>query len=131
MDSDYYDKHGKDFANTTRQLDVAPLMGDFLRLLLAGGHILDAGCGSGRDTKAFAELGYTVTAIDSSPSMVSMAAEYSGQEVLELSFQEIDFHETFDGIWACASLLHVPQVEMNDALARLTTALKPGAVMYA
>jgi 2-polyprenyl-3-methyl-5-hydroxy-6-metoxy-1,4-benzoquinol methylase len=80
----------------------------FLALLKPGARILDAGCGSGRDLKAFSERGYQVVGLDASELMVRLAREHSDQQVHHLAFQEVTYKEEFDGIWACASLLHVP-----------------------
>ncbi len=80
--------------------------------------ILDAGCGSGRDAKAFLERGYTVSAFDASPVLARLATVHTGLP-------------RFDGIWACASLLHVPLADLPDVFQRLDRALKPGGVLYA
>jgi SAM-dependent methyltransferase len=102
----------------------------FLALVPAGGHILDVGCGSGRDTLAFLGRGFRVTAIDASAVMARLASERLGQAVAVLRVQDLDYENQFDAIWACASLLHVPAREMGDVLARLTRALKPGGIWY-
>ena len=90
----------------------------------------DAGCGSGRDTKFFLEKGYSVVAFDNSPNMVRHAAELTGQKVLLLSFEEIEFKEMFDGIWACASVLHVPENNISTVLSKFTAALKDDGILY-
>jgi SAM-dependent methyltransferase len=102
----------------------------FFNELAPGAHILDAGCGSGRDTKAFLERGYLVTAIDASPEMAKLATALTGHPCEILSFQQMQFHETYDGIWACASILHVPKHEMLDVIRRFTNALKVGGALY-
>jgi 2-polyprenyl-3-methyl-5-hydroxy-6-metoxy-1,4-benzoquinol methylase len=99
-------------------------------MLPPNAHILDAGCGSGRDSKAFTSMGFRVTAIDASEEMVSLASQYSGLPVKLLRFQDLDFNEEFDAIWACASLLHVPRAEIDDVLTRLANAPKSGGIMY-
>ena len=110
---------------------MSPLYQRFLPLLPPAGRILDAGCGSGRDLRAFAEMGYRATAFDASPALIALAEAYAGQPVFRARFQDIDWQESFDGVWACASLLHLPASELPDALGRLSTALVPGGVMYA
>jgi SAM-dependent methyltransferase len=102
----------------------------FLVLVPAGGHILDAGCGSGRDAREFKRRGYRVTAMDASAEIAGLASEVVGQAVEVRRFQELDTHEMFDGIWTCASLLHVPSAEMDDVFARLTRALRPSGIWY-
>ena len=91
----------------------------FLIHVPAGGDILDAGCGSGRDALAFHRAGYRVTAFDASPEMCRMARQYTDLPVIQMTFQEMTWRSAFDGIWACASLLHVPQVELPDVLGTL------------
>jgi SAM-dependent methyltransferase len=103
----------------------------FLKLLPEGAHVLDAGCGSGRDSRSFLEKGYEVTAFDASEALVALASEHAGIPVLRMRFDELRFEESFDGVWACASLLHVPQSEMDGAISNLSRSLKPGGVFYA
>lgn len=102
----------------------------FLSRLPAGVHILDLGCGSGRDSRAFLDMGYRVTAVDGSPALCVRASQYAGIPVRCLRFQELDYIAAFDGIWACASPLHVPKSEMPDVMARVSRALKPGGILY-
>ena len=104
----YYDENASAFCEGTRNADMSEMRGRFLRYLKPGALILDAGCGSGRDSKAFIESGYRVVALDGSKEMCRQASAYLGQEVQCRLFEEIDEKEVYDGIWACASLLHVP-----------------------
>lgn len=127
----YYDQNARTFAEETLTVDMTPLYSRFLPLLPPASHILDAGCGSGRDARAFSVMGYSVTAFDTSPTLAALASNHLGAPVEVLCFQEIDWRECFDGIWACASLLHVPEAELADAVSRLSTALKPAGVLYA
>lgn len=126
----FYRKNAQQFFDRTAHLEVENLYARFLPLLSAGARILDAGCGSGRDTKAFAERGYEVVAFDATPEMVALAEQFSGQPVRLLRFQEMDFVEEFDGIWACASLLHVPLAELSAVFDRFIRALKPNGYWY-
>jgi hypothetical protein len=109
---------------------MEPVYQRFLRLLPPAGHLLDAGCGSGRDTKAFAQKGFSVDAFDASPQLAKLAAAYTGRPVEVMSFLEFERHHRYDGIWACASLLHVPEVELAQVFQRLWHGLKPGGVLY-
>ena len=104
---------------------------EFLKNLHDNACILDAGCGSGRDAKLFKNLGYNVMAIDGSAEMCKLASKHSGVNVKHMQFQEIDFKNKFDGIWASASLLHVPTEEIEDVLKRLKDALKQNGILYA
>jgi 2-polyprenyl-3-methyl-5-hydroxy-6-metoxy-1,4-benzoquinol methylase len=127
----YYNEHAEQFCAQTLPLDLGALYAPFLALLPPGATILDAGCGSGRDSLFFQQQGYQVTAMDAAAKMVELAAQQLGQPVLHLSFQALEAQAAFDGIWACASLLHVPRVQMDDVMARLARALKGGGVLFA
>lgn len=129
--SNYYNDNAETFFEGTVQSDMSGNYIDFLSKLAKGSHILDAGCGSGRDSKNFKDLGYQVTAIDASETMCTLASEYINQPVEQIRFQEIDFENVFDGIWACASLLHVPSQELPEVLKNLYRALKPQGILYA
>jgi SAM-dependent methyltransferase len=102
----------------------------FLKLIPAGGRILDAGCGSGRDSLAFLRLGYEVVSIDASGEMVKATSDLTGQDARLMKFSDMNFESEFDGIWACASLLHVPRTDLSEVLGRLWTALKLDGVFY-
>ena len=130
MTLDYYERNAESFFNATIDVDMRPLYRRFLALLPPKARILDAGCGAGRDLRAFSELGHRVTAFDASPALAALAAEYAGQPVACARFDEIDWREAFEGVWACASLLHVSGTELPDALRRLACALVPGGVLY-
>lgn len=103
----------------------------FLAYLPAGAAILDAGCGSGRDAVAFVGAGYQVSAFDGSPELAAMAAQRLGLEVAVKRFEDLTLEPRFDGIWACASLLHLPARRLSDAFQRLGNGLRPHGVLYA
>lgn len=127
---DYYDTNAEEYIQSTIRLDLHELYKPFLRQLPSGAHILDAGCGSGRDTKAFLDLGFRVTAIDASSELARLATIYTGQVCQVMFFHEMKFQDEFDGIWACASILHVPKSEMDIVMPLFIRALKPGGVFY-
>lgn len=128
---DFYNENASSFFEGTVGADMSENYKAFLERLPQGAHILDAGCGSGRDSLAFKEMGYQVTAIDASEELCKLAAEHIGQEVRNIRFEELDYENTFDGIWACASLLHVPSVKLPQVIEKLTRALRKDGVMYA
>ena len=126
----YYQTNSESFIENTINVDVNDLYRPFLENIPSTGKILDAGCGSGRDTKFFLEKGFNVVAFDNSPNMVRHAAEYTGQEVLLMSFEDIEFKDNFDGIWACASVLHVPENNIFTVLSKFADALKDDGILY-
>jgi SAM-dependent methyltransferase len=128
---DYYEENAEAFDQRTRDIDLSPLYAHFLPLLPPGALILDAGCGTGRDGMEFAKRGFRVMAFDASRAMVHLASARIGRPVLHLSFRQLNFDHEFDGIWASASLLHVPKVDMPEVLDVLHHALVPGGVLYA
>ena len=128
----YYRQQAQAYAQATQGVDMAALYTRFTPHLPPGGRVLDAGCGSGRDARAFAAMGYQVAAFDASPELAAIASAHSGLAVQVADFLTLPTPDTpFDGIWACASLLHVPQAEQPQAWARLWQALRPGGVVYA
>lgn len=126
----YYDDNAVSFFENTKDADMKGIYEFFLKHLSPGAKILDLGCGSGRDTKCFLQKGYEVVAMDGSIKMVKLSTEFTGRQTLYLSFDEIDFHEEFDGVWACASLLHVPRNRIDSIFKKVYIALKKGGVFY-
>lgn len=126
----YYQNHAQDFFDGTVNVDMTPLYEAFTQHLPHGARVLDAGCGSGRDAKAFHEMGYQVDAFDASSAMVELAKQHTGLPVQLMTFSEIDGKAQYDGIWCCASLLHVPSSELPAVMQKLADALKPGGVWY-
>ncbi|MCF7991839.1 MAG: class I SAM-dependent methyltransferase [Thiohalocapsa sp.] len=128
---DYYERNAAAFFAETVAVDMGSLHRRFLSRLPERAAILDAGCGSGRDARAFAALGHQITAFDACPGLVALAEAHLGQTVHCLQFRDIAWERQFDGIWACASLLHVPAAELPDVMRRLSRALKNDGVLYA
>ncbi len=133
-----YSTHATTYATSTRDVDMTPLYARFLPHVPAGGRILDAGCGSGRDALAFRQRGHVVDAFDASPELAALASAHAGIPVRVMDFLQLGddagaagFDGLFDGIWACASLLHVAAADQPQAWARLWRALKPSGVVYA
>lgn len=126
----YYENHAEEYAARTQALDLSSLYQKFLSLIPPNGVILDVGCGSGRDLRAFRERGFSAIGIDASRALVEIAQRHSGAICLVRRFEKIDWHSCFDGVWACASLLHAPKSKLVDILQRLRDALKFGGAMY-
>ena len=126
----YYNSKSEKYTNTTQTVDFEVTQKRFLRKLQPASRILDFGCGSGRDTKYFLSQGYTVDAIDGSEEMCKIAAEYTGIPVKQMLFQQLDEREKYDGIWACASILHLPLQDLESILHKMSRALKPSGIIY-
>jgi SAM-dependent methyltransferase len=126
----FYDENASEYFEQTAHLDMGELRRRFTDRLPAGAKILDAGCGSGRDSRAFRDGGFEVVSIDASQGMADEAFHRLGVEVRVMKFQDMDFAAEFDGVWASASLLHVPRSELSDTLDRIAAALKPGGILY-
>jgi 2-polyprenyl-3-methyl-5-hydroxy-6-metoxy-1,4-benzoquinol methylase len=127
---EYYDKNADQYLNKTLFLDLSGLYKEFEAYVTKRGRILDAGCGVGRDTRYFIEHGYTVISLDASKEMVRKCNEYPHAFCLNISFEDLNFNEEFDGIWCCGSLLHLTSEEGKKAIRRLTTSLKVQGVMF-
>ncbi len=109
----YYNRHAQQFVDDTLHVDMRSLYVPFLAGLPVNARILDAGCGSGRDARAFQKQGYQVSAFDASEPLASRASQLLGFTVPVKRFDEVEEIERYDGIWACASLLHVPENQLR------------------
>ncbi|WNJ80113.1 class I SAM-dependent methyltransferase [Cedecea neteri] len=130
MFQNYYQTHAKTFFDGTVNVDMSSLYLAFTRRLPAHAKVLDAGCGSGRDAFAFTQMGYQVEAFDASPELVTLAREHTCLPVKLMTFAEVDAKDEYDGIWCCASLLHVPFVQLPGVMQKLAAALKYKGVWY-
>lgn len=127
---DYYNQNAEEFIDGTVSVDFRHIQNMFLELLPERARILDLGCGSGRDTKYFLEQGYMVDAIDGSLELCKAASEYTGINVKHMFFQELNEEEIYDGIWACASVLHVKREELPEIIRKMSLATKVNGVIY-
>ncbi len=127
---DYYSKNAQEYCNQTISVDFDFIYQKVLPLLPRNAYILDFGCGSGRDSKKFLDLGYCVKAIDGSIEMCKLATKYLGIEVICMDF--FDFHDidTYDCIWACSSILHIEDECLFTILNQMIDALKVGGIIY-
>lgn len=126
----FYEENAEDFFQRTANVRRLPQQAAFAALLPPGGRVLDAGCGSGRDALAFRDLGFQVTATEAAPKLAALASRHTGLDVLVLRFDQMSWREAFDGVWACASLLHVPRPELPDAVRGLRDALTPDGALF-
>ena len=126
----YYNEHAEDFAASTFSVDMESLYQPFLENLSPTARILDLGCACRRDTFAFKTKGYQVDAMDYSEALVKKATELTGIPVRQQSFYELEDVEIYDGIWACASLLHCERERLPEVIGRMLRSLKPSGVIY-
>jgi len=126
----YYAKNAESFGKSTLNVDMSDARGRFLELLPSHASVLDFGCGSGRDAKAFKDLGYRVEACDGSEELCLLASEWAGIPVRTMLFQDLSEVSRYDGIWACASILHLNKEKLKDVLFKIARALKPDGILY-
>ncbi len=126
----YYADQAEKFVAGTVNVDFSITQKEFAAYVPTGGRILDLGCGSGRDSKAFMSMGYRVVAVDGSQELCRLASEFIGQKVICATFQEYEPDVLFDGIWACASLLHLDADTIREMLQKYALMLNPYGVFY-
>jgi len=132
--TEFYDANAEAFISITRDVDMSDMQQRFLAALPVNdgklARILDAGSGSGRDALSFRLLGYAVEAFDVSPAMVAATREHAGVEVQQMGFEDFSWDHQFEGIWACASLLHVAEANLPEVINRLVAHLTPDGALY-
>lgn len=116
---EFYNKNAEAFVEDTIDVGFMEIQDKFLSLLPSDSWILDFGCGSGRDTKYFLEKGFHVDAVDGSEELCKIASRYTETEVRQMLFSELDAVDQYDGIWACASILHLPKREQKSVLRKM------------
>ena len=130
---EHYEQRAADFWQGTRDHDVSQNIEALLRHIDADPPlaILDFGCGPGRDLATLAGLGHAPVGLEGSASFAQMAREHSNCEVWQQDFLCLDLpHERFHGVFANASLFHVPTQELPRVMRELAAALKPGGVLF-
>lgn len=128
----YYNQNATSFTTDTLTADMTVLQDKFISYLPANSFVLDFGCGSGRDTKYFLSKNLKVKAIDGSEKMCELARKNTGIEIEHVLFSDFECaNNSFDGIWACASILHLKLAELKIVLRKLQFALKSNGILYA
>jgi 2-polyprenyl-3-methyl-5-hydroxy-6-metoxy-1,4-benzoquinol methylase len=133
MSIEFYDLNADRFYADTVIVDMESLYERFLTHIPKSGSILDVGCGSGRDSLAFSRRGYRVDAFDGSIEMVKRASNLTGLSVRHMLFEEFAAawnSGPYDGVWACASLLHVERSNLPNIIHAIFSRTKPGGVVY-
>lgn len=127
----YYNQNAELFRGDTINVEFDEKRNILLKYLNKGDKILDLGCGVGRDSKAFREQGYEVTAIDGSIELCKIASRQIGDNVICKRFDEMEYNLEFDGIWACASLVHIEYKELPKVFRKIIKAMKNNGYFYA
>lgn len=130
MSIEFYEQNAQTFFNDTVNVDMTDIYTRFTTNLAKGAKILDAGCGSGRDSKAFLDMGFDVDAFDASKSLCELASAETGLTVKYQTFDDVTAESRYNAIWCCASLLHVPECELPQVFNKLSRTLKPGGIWY-
>jgi SAM-dependent methyltransferase len=128
---EYYDNNSEEYIGNTINYDLEEIADDFLTHIPNGGIILDAGCGSGRDSLYFTKKGYKCILLDASINMCEYAHELTGCEYQNKYFTDIDEVDAYDGIWASASMLHVPYEQQHIVWKKFYKAVRPTGVIFA
>lgn len=126
----FYDREAPSYTMSFAQ-GPARHLDAFLDRLSEGAHVLELGCGGGRDASRMIERGFTVDMTDGSKGMAKKARERTGQDVRLLRFEDLDLVEAYDAVWAHASLHHQPLAGLGDVLARIHRAVRPGGLFFA
>ena len=124
---DYYDSHAEEYRDDTVNVSTKYAYDRFLFYLPKTGKLLDFG----RDTKYFLSKGFEVDAVDGSKEQAAIASAWLQQPMKVMRFNELTVQNAYDGIWACASILHCPWEELHDVFGRMMKALKKEGVIYA
>lgn len=126
----YYDDNCENFKSKWDNY-LFDIPNTFAEYLKDDAYVLDLGCGTGRDSLYFKEKGFKVKCIDGSVNMCKIASESLGQEVENKNYLDIDYKDLFDGVFACASLLHLNNDDLKIVLKKIYDSLKFNGIMYA
>ena len=127
---EYYNENAQSYYELTAYVDMSPLCDRFLRYVTPGGKIIDIGSGSGRDIKYFLSKGYEAEGIDASSELCRISNEH-GLKVENLTIQDWNPKESYDGIWANASLVHVPVKEVETFFVKAKRFLQKEGAIFA
>lgn len=131
MNKSYYNENAFRFFKNTVDIDMLDIYNEFTAFLSPGAKILDIGCGSGRDVLYFKKKGYKIIGVDNSQGLVKLARKHTKEQIILKDLMSLDFNDDFDGIWACASLLHIERKKLPDAFERLILYTRKNSIIYA
>lgn len=126
----YYEDTYLEYDRFSSSIDMSEQWKSFESMLPSGGKVLDLGCGTGRDIKHFLQMGFIVEGVEPSLAMANHVRLKTGVKIFDLAAEQIAFVEEYDGIWACASLMHMHKDAFFDTLPKIVKSLKPGGYFY-
>jgi len=127
-----YNKTAEEYYKIVTSFEILPELERFINLIKDKGNILDLGCGPGHHSRVFVENGFNVEGVDLSTEMIAIAkkevigANFQVMDIIDLNFER----ESFDGIWASASLLHIPKKNIKYVLKKLKGLLVKNGILY-
>ncbi|SHJ59739.1 class I SAM-dependent methyltransferase [Parasporobacterium paucivorans] len=126
----YYNENASSFIQGTQNASMFETLEEFIQYIPSKGRVLDLGCGSGRDSKYLLEHGFLVDAMDGSKELCQAATHFTGIQVKQMDFLDLNEILTYDGIWACASILHLPYHNLPMMFEKLFQALRKNGTLY-
>ena len=126
----YYNNNAYEYFNTTKMITLDNLYSIFLNYITTKGKILDFGCGSGRDSKYFKDKGYDVYLLDGSINLANIVETELGLKVKVQDFNDFDEKDKYDGVWACASLLHVKKENLSNIILKIKKSIHDDGIIY-
>lgn len=124
----YYEANFQAYIENTLNLDMSDLYSEFK--LPPRSRVLDIGCGAGRDLKFFKDRGHDCLGLEPSEKLAAFARQHSGCEVIESGIMEFNTDKKFEGVWACASLLHLSDSELETAFSHINRMMHQGSLFY-
>ncbi|MDD6272101.1 MAG: methyltransferase domain-containing protein [bacterium] len=126
----YYNNNAYEYFDTTKMISLDNLYSIFLNYITTKGKILDFGCGSGRDSKYFKDKGYDVYLLDGSINLANIVETELGLKVKVQDFNDFDEKDKYDGVWACASLLHVKKENISNIILKIKNSIHDDGIIY-
>lgn len=128
---DYYNKNAAEYCKKTIDVPMQSIYDRFVSYLNPGDRLLDLGCGSGRDSIYFLSQGFDVVSVDGAMEICKIAKKNIGKEVRNIRFEDLDYNNEFDAIWASASLLHISRDRIDFIVEKILLALRKDGILYA
>lgn len=126
-----YAAQSEKYAELTDSLSkVDPQLQRFIAGIPSGGRVLDLGCGPGASAGRMAAAGLVVEAWDPVPEMLDLARRFAGVTVRQAGFADLTALDSYDGIWANFSMLHMPRADWPDIISAIARALRPGGLFH-